>query len=335
MIARVYAMVECVDDNIGRVLTELDTLGISRETVVIFLTDNGPQQVRYNSGMLDRKGNTHEGGIRVPFFVRWPGHLSAGRTVDRIAAHIDVAPTLLELCGTEKPRHVQLDGLSLVPLLDGEKTDWPDRTLYFQWHRGDAPEMYRACAAISQHWKIVQPAGAEKALLLSQPAFELYDLSMDPLEMNNVAGDHPEIVARMRRGYESWFREMAGSRSFDVPPRIFLGAPQQNEVLFTRQDWRGPEAGWSSKSIGYWFVDVRRNGEYRFRLRFAKATRPGRAVLLCGTVREQQGVAAGETVAEFGPVHLSKGKAKLQATLESDYERLGVEYVEVEFLKEP
>ena len=75
---RVYAMVECIDDNLGRLLARLDQLKIAENTVVIFLSDNGPQQARYNSGLLDLKGNTHEGGVRVPFFVRWPGHFQAG-----------------------------------------------------------------------------------------------------------------------------------------------------------------------------------------------------------------------------------------------------------------
>src|SRR5208282_2695406 len=73
--ARIYAMVECVDDNLGRLLARLEELKLADNTIVIFLSDNGPQQPRYNSGLLDLKGNTHEGGVRVPFFVRWPGHL--------------------------------------------------------------------------------------------------------------------------------------------------------------------------------------------------------------------------------------------------------------------
>jgi arylsulfatase A-like enzyme len=86
-------MVECIDDNVGRLLARLEELKLADNTIVIFLSDNGPQQPRYNNGLLDLKGNPHEGGVRVPFLVRWPGHYQAGRVVEQIAAHIDLAPT--------------------------------------------------------------------------------------------------------------------------------------------------------------------------------------------------------------------------------------------------
>jgi arylsulfatase A len=84
---------------------------------VIFLSDNGPQQPRYNSGLLERKGNPHEGGIRVPFLIRWPNHFQGGLQINTIAAHIDVTPTLLDLCGVPPPSAVKFDGVSLRPLL--------------------------------------------------------------------------------------------------------------------------------------------------------------------------------------------------------------------------
>jgi len=327
--ARVYAMVECIDDNIGRLLARLDELDLTQNTVVIFLTDNGPQQPRYVSGMLDRKGNTHEGGVRVPFFVRWPGHFQADRAVDRIAAHIDLAPTLLELCGVIKPASVNFDGISLVPLLKGDVANWPDRTLYFQWHRGDAPELNRACAALTQNYKLVQPLGAFEAKLPAHPAFELYDYAKDPLEMNNIASDHPDTVDKMKRGYEAWFKDVTGVRDYTIPPRIYIGAPEQKQVLLTRQDWRGKGAGWTPKSIGHWFVDVRRAGDYGVTLRFAKATDSGVARFTLGSVTTQKEIAAGDTSVVFPSVRLAKGLATLEAVLECGSKQSGMEYVEV------
>jgi hypothetical protein len=355
--ARVYAMVECIDNNIGRLLARLDQLKIADDTIVIFLTDNGPFESRYNSGLLDRKGNTHEGGVRVPFFIRWPGHLPAGRAVDRIAAHIDVAPTLLEFCGVKKPPGVKFDGVSLAPLLAGKTVDWPDRTIFFQWHRGDAPQMNRACAALSQNYKLVQPLGAAPLKWTAEPVFELYDYATDPLEMTNIAAQKPEIVAQMRRQYEAWFNDVTGSRDYSAPPRIYLGAPQQKEVLLTRQDWRIPsESVPPRQRVGMWFVDVRRAGDYAVTLRFTKTTQPAVARFILADVKAEAAVATGETAVNFPHAHLPQGPATLKAMLETASNRpgpkpapvatvpegsdavaganqTGVEYVEVKFLE--
>ena len=160
-LARVYGMIENIDDNVGRLLAKLDELKLADNTIVILFSDNGCQKHNgYNAGFQGWKGTPFEGGIHQFCFIRWPGQLQAGRQVDRIAAHIDLAPTLLDLCGVPKPQRVKFDGLSLAPLLRGQQVAWPDRMLFFQWHRGDAPERYRAFAARSQDWKLVQPLGA-------------------------------------------------------------------------------------------------------------------------------------------------------------------------------
>ncbi len=157
-IARVYAMVTNIDSNVGKLLQTLGARGLAANTIVIFLTDNGPAKFRFNAGMRGAKGSVYDGGIHVPFYVRWPGHFPAGLVVDRIAAHIDLVPTLLDACGTKPPQGVKLDGKSLLPLLTGVQTaGWPERTLFFQWHRGDKPEPGRAFAARSQTYKLVRP----------------------------------------------------------------------------------------------------------------------------------------------------------------------------------
>ena len=188
--AKIYGMVESIDDNVGRLLAALDELKLTDQTVVMFLTDNGPQQPRYNAGMPRLKGTVHEGGIRAPLFVRWPGVFQP-HTVDRIAAHIDVMPTLLEVTGVAKPPAVKVDGLSLAPLLTGEGSGWPDRTLFFQWHRGDTPELHRAFAARSQRYKVMQPLGNGENKLPPTFGFELYDMANDPLQQRNVAANSP------------------------------------------------------------------------------------------------------------------------------------------------
>ena len=331
--ARIYAMVECIDDNVGRLLARLEERHLADNTIILFLSDNGPQQPRYNSGLLDLKGNTHEGGVRVPFFVRWPGQFPAGRTVDRIAAHIDVAPTLLELCQAEKPPGVAFDGLSLAPLLRGQATDWPDRTLFFQWHRGDVPELNRACAAISQHYKLVQPIGAAAPFPALAPAFELYDYAADPLEMTNVAAQRPELVARLRQDYAAWFSDVTGKRDFRVPSRIYLGAPEEPEVLLTRQDWRVNASAGARPRVGHWFVDVRRAGTYAVTLRFPKAGPRSVAKFSLGPVKVEQAVPQGETSLDLPAVRLPQGPATLEAVVQSDRGAVGVKYVELKLIQ--
>jgi arylsulfatase A-like enzyme len=319
--ARVYGMVENIDINVGRLLASLDRLQLARDTVFVFLTDNGPQQPRYNAGMLDRKGSTHEGGIRVPFFVRWPGRLAPGREVDRVAAHIDVAPTLLDLCGVARPDGVRLDGMSLRSLLEGDGAAWPDRTLFFQWHRGDAPQKYRAFAARTQRYKLVQPAGADDARRGWTPAFELYDMSSDPLETTDIASARPDLVTRMKADHDAWFEDVTR----DIArPRIAIGAPQENPVRLTRQDWRGPQAGWTPGSIGHWEIDVVRAGQYQVTVRFAPPARAGLVACALGGAKRQKQVAAGTASVVFDNVRLAKGSGVLECEVASGGSTAGV-----------
>ena len=124
--AAVYGMVENLDDNLGRLLDRLDALGLTDDTIVVFLTDNGPNGERFNGHMRGIKASVHEGGSRVPLFVRWPGHIDPASGVREIAAHIDLLPTLAELAGIALPDGLALDGVSLANALLG-RSPGPDR----------------------------------------------------------------------------------------------------------------------------------------------------------------------------------------------------------------
>ena len=327
--ARIYGMVENIDDNVGRLLQKLDELRLTDHTVVIFLTDNGPQQPRYNAGMFQRKGNTHEGGIRVPCFVRWPGQFAAGRKMDRIAAHIDVTPTLLEICKVKRPAGVKFDGVSLLPLLRGEPTTGPDRTLFLQWHRGDVPELYRAFAARSQQYKLVQPNGSGDGQASPAPVFKLYDMALDPFEMRDIAATQPDIVARMKQEYEQWFKDVTSGRDYTNPSRIVLGAPQANSVRLTRQDWRGPRAGWTPQSLGYWEVNVLQGGVYEITARLNEIDNPAIVRFALGQVKMQRQVPLKATRAMFNKVQLVSGKGRLECVVEQAGVMTGVRDIEV------
>jgi hypothetical protein len=333
-------MVENLDRHMGRLLSFLETSGLDQDTILIFTTDNGLYGTRYNAGLRSQKGSVYNGGIKVPFFVRAPGRFPAGRDVDRIAAHIDVHPTLLDVCGVKKPADTAMDGVSLRPLLNGQTAGWPDRTLFFQQTRPDPngidePRLFTHCAARSQRYKIVMAAADAKELYtkaISAEETELFDMQKDPGESNNIAAAHPEIVSQMRSGYEAWFRDV--TRGLEPPVRNRLGAPEANPTTLTGQDLRGPKAlfvAWNHRMAkrhrdtepngsGYWEVEVMRAGEYEITGRFGpagdetSALEAGTARLRLGNVARELPIAKGDRAITFR-VSLEPGEARLEATL--------------------
>lgn len=259
--AKVYGMIGNIDENVGRLLAKLDELGLRENTIVMFLTDNGPNGARYNAGMRAHKGSVYEGGIRTAFFIRWPARLKAGHKVEVIAAHIDISPTILDACGVDPPEDVKFAGRSILPLLEGREVDWPDRTLFFQWHRGDAPVRYRAFAARSQRYKLVHAGTVEPGVDPADVTFELYQMQSDPLETKNVAAEHPDIVQKMRRQYDAWLDDVSRDHGYEAP-RILIGTPHEPRTMLTRQDWRGPQASWAPNGLGYWEIAVPQGGSF-------------------------------------------------------------------------
>ena len=198
--ASYYGMIANIDENVGKLTAKLDGWGLARDTLLIFMTDNG-HSVRnlYNAGMRGAKGSVYEGGVRVPFFVRWPAKLEAGVDVGALTAHVDILPTLAELCGGKCPEGVKLDGRSMVPVLLDPKADWPDRYLVHhvgRWGRGQAAKAkYGNFAVRNTRFKLVRNR-------------ELYDMPADPGEETNVIDKHPQAVAELRKVYEQWWAEV-------------------------------------------------------------------------------------------------------------------------------
>jgi arylsulfatase A-like enzyme len=316
--AKIYGMLQNLDENVGQLRAFLDRKNLTENTVLIFLSDNGPQQKRYNAGMRGLKGTVYQGGIRVPCFVQWPARIKPGLKIDRIAAHVDLLPTILAACAVPTPK-LALDGRNLLPLLEGQAANWPDRTLHVQWHRGDVPQLFRAHAARSQRWKLVDGK-------------ELYDLDADPAEATDVASQNPAVVARLRAETEAWFKSVAVSSGNFAPPRIILGAPQEPSSLLTRQDWRGPRASWDADGIGYWEVDVHRAGAFDIELLFPAAPAAGTAVIKLGNVEKTLPFAAGATRLLFAATTLPKGPGRLEPLLRLPNAERGVQYVQLKKL---
>jgi hypothetical protein len=315
-------MVTNIDTNVGRILDALASRALAGDTIVIFLTDNGPAKVRFNAGLRGYKGTVYEGGIRVPCYVRWPGHFPAGRVVDRLAAHIDLFPTLLEACRVPIPQGLELDGQSLMPLLrDGADTDWPDRTLFFQWHRGDTPEPDRAFAARSQRYKLLRREPPKDSR--DVPKLELYDLASDPGEEHDLSEAHADLVKRMHSEYLAWFRDVSSTRGFG-PVRIDLGGPREDPTVLTRQDWRGPRAGVEPNDLGYWEVYVVRGGRFTIRLRLTPRRFPTVAHISFRGVARAQTLEKGATECTFTDVPWTEGPGRLEAWVEGNRNTAGV-----------
>lgn len=311
--AKTYGMVANLDENVGRMLAFLKKQKLERDTLVIFLTDNGPQRPRFNAGMRGQKGTVYQGGIRVPSFWRWPGTLKPEK-VNRIAAHIDILPTLLELAGV-KADGPKMDGRSLAPLLRGEEVDWADRTLFTQWHRGDEPELFRACAARNQRYKLVNGK-------------ELYDLMADPAESRDVAAERPEIAGKLRAQTEAWFKDVSSTRGY-APPRIYLGTPHENPVTLTRQDWRGPRASWNADGLGHWEVDVKTGGAYEVTLRMPALAGEAEATVRIGAFEAKQKAGVGATEVRFSGGRLETGAARVETEIAANGASRGAHYVDI------
>ena len=232
-----YAMVENIDDNMGRLLQCIDDIDQRDNTIVIFLTDNGANTERYNAGMRGRKGSNHEGGSRVPLFIRYPGVTKPGSIIKPITSHIDLLPTLVELTNSKPIPTKPLDGKSLVPLLTGNSESWSDRTLFTRWrNRG---------AARSEKWRAVngrRPAG-------DFGGWMLFDMLNDPGETNDVAAKHPEVLSKMKKQYQQWATDVDSAGFDPIPSEI--GHSQSPRVVFSGHEAHlMPEQGSAINYVG-------------------------------------------------------------------------------------
>lgn len=212
-----YGMIENIDDNIGRLLQSLKQWKLLENTVIIFMSDNGmtgggsgragqsmgkladgTEMFPYNAGMKGLKGSPEEGGVRVPFFIRWDGRIAAGRDRHQPAAHIDILPTLADLAGADLPSG-QVEGRSMLPLIQDAEAAWPDRYLVThvgRWKTGADPDdfQYRNFSIRSHRFRFVNNRA-------------LYDMLQDPGQTTNVIEQFPEVVADMRQFYDQWWKQ--------------------------------------------------------------------------------------------------------------------------------
>jgi arylsulfatase/arylsulfatase A len=312
-VARIFAMIENIDQNIGRLATLLKKQDIEENTIVLLMFDNGPNTRRFVGPMRGMKSEVHDGGIRSPFYVKWPAKLKAGHTSDRIAAYIDVMPTLLDAAGIPVPNSV--DGRSLLPLLQNRSVDWPERTLFLQVHRGDTPVLFHQFAARDQRWKLVRQSGFGRNTPPEDTPFELYDMRNDPREQNNLIESRPEIAARLKSAYEQWFRNVSSTRPDNyAPPRIVVGTDAETRTVLTLQDWRiENEQGWGR--YGRWLLDFDGAHDYRVEFLWPQPVEPGTLDLAVGGVHASIDVTEKTDKVVLDRITIPSGEADLQALL--------------------
>jgi len=273
----IYALISKIDENMGKLFEGLTKLHISKKTVVIYLSDNGPANLddnRFMGGLRGHKGDVLEGGIKTPLLVHWSGVLNAQRIDDARASVIDLVPTLLDICGAS-PERPDLDGISLWKLWRNEVSKLPDRDLIFQSNaNGDLDSNY---AVIRDPWKLVFSGGYTGK---RKCELKLYNLRSDPGESRDLGTLEAETLTEMQTSYRNWVKSLLnGARSdrfrlirrvrdgskarhiYRSATRISIDSPLESPILLTKQ--HGPAQTKSS-----WLLEAKQRSDYNIRLRF-------------------------------------------------------------------
>lgn len=266
--ARFYGMITNIDEQWQRLRKHLAALGLESNTILMFMTDNGSSagcvQDReghviegFNAGLRGMKGSPYEGGHRVPFFLRFPvGGFSGGRDLGALTAHVDVMPTLLDLCGVDASGH-SFHGETLRPLMEGEVPR--PRVVVTDSQRLVKPVKWRDSAVMDDRFRLINGR-------------ELYDITRDVGQRSDISFQYPHEVERLRAEYETWWSLVSTQIDETIP--ISLGGI--DETCLTAHDWRGdaPECVWNQAQIrqgketnSYFEVLVEKAGRYRFELR--------------------------------------------------------------------
>ena len=201
----IAAMTKMLDEQVGRLLAALKDLGVEDDTIIVFTSDNGSYNANFTGSYRGRKGDTYEGGMRVPYIFKWNGQIKSGSdTAERIIG-VDLYPTLLSLAGLPQPENHPLDGCDFAPLLLGQTQKLPDREVYcyFPKYAGFSKKTERW----SQSWRNVLYSGNSK--LTEYPEYdeyELYNLNEDPQEKKDLAKAIPEKTELLKSKLHRWMK---------------------------------------------------------------------------------------------------------------------------------
>ena len=314
-----YGMISNIDDNLARLMNMLDGEGLNDNTILVFMTDNGSASGvidgrGYDGGMRGMKNSEYDGGHRVPFIIRWPdGKIEAGKSIERLTAHIDILPTFIELCGLKAPE-IEFDGSSIRDLLYSETPNWPDRALVIESQRVVDPIKWRKCVVMTDRWRLVNGK-------------ELFELKDDPKQTSDLSAQHPEVFERLRAEYDKFWDDV--SREHDLTSYMVIGSDYSPIVSLSSHDWLIDKLPpWSQGHIrkggvaeeSFWAIEVERSGDYEISLRrwpveadkgindgtYGKAFNYKQARLRIGDVDETKDIPEGAKEVTF-KVSLKKG----------------------------
>jgi arylsulfatase A-like enzyme len=206
----VSAMTKSMDDNIGRLLARLDDLGLTENTLIVFLNDNGGTQgtAHDNGSLRGFKGTYWEGGIRVPLIVSWPARLPKGKRYGHPVSALDLMPTCLAAAGGKIDPAWAVDGVNLLPYLRGDRDGAPHKTLFWRF--------WRVAVVREGPWKLLRVAEnplQDKRELLAP--LMLINLEQDPGETTNVATQHPKTAEALLQKLDAWEKLLAQPRWYD------------------------------------------------------------------------------------------------------------------------
>ena len=339
-----YGMIASIDENVGKLCKKLTEWDLDRDTILIFMSDNGTARgmlkpaalekgyawTGFNGGFSGTKSSNQEGGHRIPFFVRWPaGKIGGGNENATLTSHFDLLPSFVDMCELKMPREVKFDGQSLKELWltpDGE-TDLTNRTLVVHSQRVETPVKWKRCSVMKQNWRLINGK-------------YLYDLETDRAQKKDISKQHPKIVAELRSSYDAWWDSV--SEKFSQYVRIPLGSQAEPDVLLTCHDWHATEGEvpWNQGKIrsdlssnGFWAVDVMQPGKYEITLRVRPTGvkykfKSGKARIKVGEQEQQVSIEEGQDAITMS-VDLPAGPALLQTWISEGKKVRGAYYVDV------
>ena len=254
---RIYGMVTNIDDNVGKLVSKLKELKIDQNTILIFMTDNGPQQFRYVSNLRGLKSSVYNGGIKVPFYLSYPKIHDAGLDIDNFSAHIDVLPSLLDLCDIETPKNIKIDGKNFL------NKSREERSFFSYWTR-KSPELYQNMSLNKGNYKLVGNTNYDSPI----ERFELFDIDNDPYEIENLIENKKELAIQMKLEMDNIYNELINSKNIKNKPRIIIGSEFENPTYLNRNDASGQRGIWAQNEIfGFWRIKAL-SGKYNFRFKF-------------------------------------------------------------------